>query len=65
MTARTTNIITWVVVLFFLVWLAFLAFVFITSNDTPAPVAPTPQPETCQEVKPEVPAELPKTGVSL
>lgn len=65
MTARTVSIISWTLAIVFLTLLAWVIFVFLTTPDTREPVEPKPQPDTCQEVKPEVPAELPKTGVSL
>jgi len=49
-----------IVAIALIAWATYLFF----PTEEPKP-EPTPQPCTCEEVTPEAPAELPKTGVDL
>jgi len=50
-----------VTVICIVIWAA----VFMFGAEEPKPEPPVTQPHVCEEVTPEAPAELPKTGVDL
>lgn len=64
MSARLAKIMGWLSLIIFLALFGWLMFVFhSTPEREPEPTPPTDN--SCEEVTPEVPAELPSTGVRL